>query len=103
MLSKTGIMLFTRRRRITNNWPPVLYGKPLTLMGEVKYVGVILESKLTWNHHVKNVTGGNILVRNRRDWKILHFYLEKEKGKKVVTSRNICYQAVRLIKMKMLN
>ena len=45
---KTGLVAFTRKRK-----PQGFFGVKLSLLGSVKYMGVILESWLTWREHVK--------------------------------------------------
>jgi hypothetical protein len=35
--------------------PLTLQGKELKMLGEVKYLGVILDSKLNWNHHLQKI------------------------------------------------
>jgi hypothetical protein len=44
---KTTIVSFTNRRKVRDLRPITLLGKELTMLGEVKYLGVILDSKLT--------------------------------------------------------
>ena len=50
---KTAIVPFTNRRKIENLGPLILQGKELQMLGEVKYLGVILDSKLNWNQHLQ--------------------------------------------------
>ncbi|CAB0004279.1 unnamed protein product [Nesidiocoris tenuis] len=52
--NKTVIVPFTNRRRL-NIVAPTLAGSPLTLSDQVRYLGVILDRKLTWKLHVKHV------------------------------------------------
>ncbi|XP_046145656.1 uncharacterized protein LOC123988941 [Osmia bicornis bicornis] len=53
--SKTELVLFTRRRRFYFK-APHLFGTQLQLTDEVKYLGVILDKKLTWKNHVNRQT-----------------------------------------------
>jgi hypothetical protein len=48
---KTAIVPFTNRRKIEGLGPLLLHGKELKMREEVKYLGVMLDSKLNWNQH----------------------------------------------------
>jgi hypothetical protein len=48
---KTALIPFTYKRS-DRNITPTLFGERLTLLREVKYLGVILDDKLTWNQHI---------------------------------------------------
>ncbi|CAB3243886.1 unnamed protein product [Arctia plantaginis] len=50
--SKTEMIMFTNKRSLGNLRLPKLFGTQLTLTKEVKYLGVILDSKLLWNKHL---------------------------------------------------
>jgi hypothetical protein len=50
---KTGIVAFTRKSKPQGFLEPRLFGVKLKLSGSVKYLGVILDSGLTWREHVQ--------------------------------------------------
>ena len=52
---KTAIVPFTNRRKIEGIRPLKLHGKELEMLGEVKYLEVILDSKLNWNQHLQKI------------------------------------------------
>jgi len=52
---KTAIVPFTNRRNTEGLAPLTLYGKELTMLDGVKYLGVILDSKLNWNQHLQKI------------------------------------------------
>jgi len=52
---KTAIVSFTNRRNTEGLGPLTLYGKELTVLDEVKYLGVTLNSKLNWNQHLRKI------------------------------------------------
>ena len=52
---KTVTIPFTNRRKTEGIGPLKLHGKKLAMLGEVKYLGVILESKLNWNQHLQKI------------------------------------------------
>ena len=48
---KTAMVPFTNRRKIEGLGPLKLNVKGLKMLDDVKYLGVILDSRLTWNQH----------------------------------------------------
>jgi hypothetical protein len=57
---KTGLVAFTRKRKLQGFFEPQLFGVKLSLSGLVKYLSVILDSRLAWREHVE-VTGRLII------------------------------------------
>ena len=52
---KTAIVPFTKRKKAEGLIPLVLHGKELIMLDGVKYLAVILDSKLNWNQHLQTI------------------------------------------------
>ena len=49
---KLELVLFTRRTNLEGYQAPTIYGRELVRTQRVKYLGVVLDSKLTWKDHM---------------------------------------------------
>lgn len=66
--SKTQLVAFTKKKKL---YPPIevsIFGEKIELTDEAKYMGVVLDSKLTWKPHVEKISnkGSNLLWMCRR-------------------------------------
>jgi len=50
---KTGLVAFTRKSKLQGFYEPQLFGVKLSSSGPVKYMGAILDFRLTWREHVE--------------------------------------------------
>lgn len=58
--SKTEMILFTKRKKIEGFKNPHIFGNELHLTKQVKYLGIIIDDRLTWKPHVDNKTQKSI-------------------------------------------
>ena len=54
-IDKTKFMIFSRKS-LAPKAPLLLLGKKIEQIKEAKFLGVIIDEKLTWSHHIKTVT-----------------------------------------------
>jgi ribonuclease HI len=52
---KTVAIMFTNKRKWQLNSKIILGGKEITLSDTVKYLGITLDKKLSWNQHINNI------------------------------------------------
>ena len=52
--TKSVVVIFTHRKNVTLDQPLIYNGTPLPIQTTVKYLGVHLDSKLTWSTHLQN-------------------------------------------------
>jgi hypothetical protein len=49
---KTDLVIFTRKRKLSGFFEPLFFGVTVHCSESVKYLGVIMDSQLTWWEHV---------------------------------------------------
>jgi hypothetical protein len=54
--SKTALIPFTDKNNLEGLILPTFFNERLKIAGEVKYLGVIMDRRLTWNQYLENVT-----------------------------------------------
>jgi len=59
------MVLFTRRYKLDGLKPIRFYNQQLVITKQVKYLGVILDSRLSWNAHVDTKCQKAILAFNQ--------------------------------------
>jgi hypothetical protein len=54
--NKTALIPFTNKKNLEGLRLPTFFKEHLNIAGEVKYLGLTLDRRLTWNQHLQNVT-----------------------------------------------
>lgn len=50
---KSEVVIYTRNRNTSGFYKPSIFGKQIPKRDSAKYLGIILDSKLTWSKHVE--------------------------------------------------
>ena len=71
--SKSELMIFTRKYTFDNSPPIILNNKSLNFTDKTKFLGLYLDPKLKWIHHINYIRtkcekGINILKMTNRTW-----------------------------------
>ncbi|XP_055714730.1 uncharacterized protein LOC129808847 [Phlebotomus papatasi] len=51
---KTALIAFTKKYKLEGYRAPKFFGKELTLQKEIKYLGILLDQRLTWKKHLED-------------------------------------------------
>ena len=51
---KTETLIFTRKYKYDKTWNLILWGRPIRMVEELKYLGVILDKRLLWDKHLES-------------------------------------------------
>ena len=79
--SKSAAVMFTNKKKWTKH-PIKIGGEPIPFKKEVKYLGVILDSKLSGTSHVKHKIG-----KAKRHLMAYHYAISKKYGPKPILMR----------------
>ena len=54
---KVNLIIFSRKKKITGYKDPLLFGKYIQPVKEVKYLGIYIDQKLNWEKHLDYISG----------------------------------------------
>ena len=57
IISKTHYMLFSNKKVIPANVTIEINGQPITWVSKTKFLGVIIDNKLTWKEYISYISG----------------------------------------------
>ncbi|GFX08847.1 RNA-directed DNA polymerase from mobile element jockey [Trichonephila clavipes] len=87
--SKSACLMFTRRSQLPVGLTPVtIFGQPVPWVNVVKYLGLFLDAKLTFAHHME---------QTRRKASAVHFMLKKlvsRKSKLAIRHKVLLYKSI---------
>jgi len=67
---KTEMVLFTRKRSLSGLKPTEIFKGKLNFSEEVKYLGITLDRKLTWNSHLQSRAKRTYVAYEQCQWGI---------------------------------